>query len=420
MEINPNLYNPHERQIPFHQSNARFRLICTGVGFGKSAAGVNELLKQALQYPSLYAMIAPTIPMLKNSTLREFFKFCPHDLIKDYNRTERKITLINGSEIIGLSGDNERDIDRLRGMNLGGAYGDEIAICPEYMHNILIARLRDAKGPQKIWYTTTPKGFTWLYRIFVEKKNNAGELFKTPQDYEIFGGTSHDNPYTDQEYKRVLTETYAGSFSKQEIQGEFVGFEGLVYPEFSRNTHITSLPHAKLGVKRFIAGVDWGYTNPSVILCIGIDGDDRITVEEEFYEKRVDHEQLKEQALFLKKKYNIGNFYCDPSEPMFIQSFQRAGINAVEAENEVMPGIKAVAQMLQTAGDNRPRLMVNQRCLNTINEFQVYKYPNEKEGKQVDEQPIKVFDHAMDALRYAVMSLGRPKPVLSVAGARRR
>lgn len=420
MEIKLEAYTPHQKQLAFHQSNARFRLICTGVGFGKSAAGVNELIKTALQYKSLYAMIAPTIPMLKNSTLREFFKFCPHELIKDYNRTERKITFINDSEIIGLSGDNERDIDRLRGMNLGGAYGDEIAICPEYMHNILVARLRDVKGPQKIWYTTTPKGFTWLYRIFVEKKNSAGELFKTPTDYEIFGGTSYDNPYTDPEYKRVMTETYAGSFSKQEIYGEFVGYEGLVYPEFSRNEHITTSPREQLGVKRFIAGVDWGYTNPSVILCIGVDGDGRLVLEEELYEKRMDHEQLKEIAVDLKKKYNIEKFYCDPSEPMFIQSFQRAGLNAVEANNEVMPGIKAVAQMLQKAGDNKPRLIVNQRCLNTINEFQTYRYPDEKEGKKVEEQPMKVFDHAMDALRYAVMGVSKPRPSFAVLGASRR
>ena len=413
-------YNPHPKQLPFHQSDARFRLICTGVGFGKSAAGVNELIKVALQYKSLYALIAPTIPMLKNSTLREFFKFCPHELIVNYNRTERKIELLGGSEIVGLSGDNERDIDRLRGMNLGGAYGDEIAICPEYMHDILIARLRDQNGPQKIWYTTTPKGFTWLHRLFVLKKNKAGELFKTPGDYEIFGGTSYDNPFTDVEYKRVMTEAYSGSFSKQEIYGEFVGFEGLVYPEFSRNVHITSLAHEQMGVKRFIAGVDWGYTNPSVILCIGIDGDGRLTVEEEFYEKRIDHEQLKEQALVLKKKYNIERFYCDPSEPMFIQSFQRAGLNAVEAVNDVMPGIKNVAQMLQTAGDGKPRISVNERCLNTINEFQTYRYPDEKEGKKVDEQPMKVFDHAMDALRYAVMGVSKPRPSFAVLGASRR
>jgi len=365
-------------------------------------------------------IVAPTVPMLKNATLREFFKFCPRELIKDYNRTDRRITLITGAEVIGLSGDNERDIDRLRGMNIGGFYGDEIAICPEYMHDILIARLRDTRGPMKGWYTTTPKGFNWLHRLFSEKKNKAGEPFKNPDDYQLFGGSSMDNPFTDDEYKETLQSTYAGSFAKQEIYGEFVGFEGLVYPGFRRDVHIIKGDVTLLPTVRFVGGVDWGFTNPSVILALGVDSDDRIYVLEEFYEKRITHEQLKEKATMLMHKYSISQFYCDPSEPIFINSFNNEGIRSVGADNSIMPGIKEVSQRLIVQADGKPRLFIHQNCVNLINEFSQYRYPDDKFNRPVDEKPLKLFDHAMDALRYVCYSLQRMETNYGVVGVKKR
>jgi len=164
-------YRPHEKQKEFHDSTAKFRAIITGVGFGKSAMGVNEMIRETLEHDNVLNLIfAPTFPMLKNTTMQEFWKFCHQQFIKSHNQTEHRITFINDSQIIYLSGDNERNIDRLRGLNLGAAYGDEIAMSPEYVWKIILGRLRDTQGSLRAWITTTPKGFNWVYDWFVKKK----------------------------------------------------------------------------------------------------------------------------------------------------------------------------------------------------------------------------------------------------------
>ena len=58
------------------------------------------------------------------------------------------------------------------------------------------------------------------------------------KDYEWFGGSTLDNPFTPQEYKDTLLVQYEGMFKEQEIYGKFVGFEGQVYKNFNMNIHV--------------------------------------------------------------------------------------------------------------------------------------------------------------------------------------
>ena len=90
----------------------------------------------------------------------------------------------------------------------------------------------------------------------------------------------------------------------------------------------------------------------------------------------------------------------------------QAGLNAQPAVNDVRPGIDAVAQRLQTAGDGKPRLFVVRDSLRykdeelerarrpfaTEQEFHSYVWAS---GSK--EQPVKELDDGMDSLRYACM-----------------
>jgi len=392
-------YRPHKKQKPFHNSKAKFRAMITGIGFGKSAAGVNEVIKDAIMHPgTLNLIFAPTFPMLRNTTMREFFKFCPHEIIKDHKKTEHIVQLFNGSEIIYLSGDNDRDIDRMRGLTLGSAYGDEIALAPRYIWDIIVGRLRDPNGSRRAWVTTTPKGRTWLHSLFIEKID-----ITNPEDYEVFTGTSHDNPYTPEDYKQVLVDTYKGIFAKQEIYGQFVGFKGCVYSSFVRSLHVKKC--ANMDFKEIIGAIDWGFTNPMVGLLLGLDSDGRIYIFKEFYQSRVLVDDFAKILQNWKKDRQIDRFYSDPSEPQNIMVLQNADLNIIGADNEIMAGINAVTSYIEKSDDGKPRLFIDPSCVNTIMEFENYRYPDENEGRPVQEKPLKIHDHAMDALRYAIYSM---------------
>jgi len=110
-------------------------------------------------------------------------------------------------------------------------------------------------------------------------------------------------------------------------------------------------------------------------------------------------------ATELQEEWGIESFYCDPSEPANIEEMRAAGLHALAADNAVTEGIQKVKARLVDAGDGRPRLTVAPGCVNTVAEFESYCWKESRTGEYKDE-PEKTSDHAMDALRYAMMGSG--------------
>ena len=132
-----------------------------------------------------------------------------------------------------------------------------------------------------------------------------------------------------------------------------------------------------------------------------------------------------EDASRLQKLYDIEVFVCDPAEPAYIEQFQRAGLFSIPAINDIAPGIQAVQQRLRVVSDGLPRIFFyrdaneapdmaldsQRKPLGTIQEFPGYIWPKTVDDKTVKEVPVKVNDHAMDAVRYAVMYMDAPTKV---------
>jgi hypothetical protein len=68
-------------------------------------------------------------------------------------------------------------------------------------------------------------------------------------------------------------------------------------------------------------------------------------------------------------------------------------LDAVADESKRDEGIRMLGGRFQVVGDGRPRIFVHKCCVNWISEAQIY------------DATKKVFDHAMDATRYALASL---------------
>lgn len=138
------------------------------------------------------------------------------------------------------------------------------------------------------------------------------------------------------------------------------------------------------------------------VVIIGLDGDGRAYILEEFYQSGVQIETVISWLKEKQKKYGFERGYGDPSEPQFIQKLCQAELGCVEADNEILPGVNAVYDYLEVRKDGRPRLFVMETCRNTIDEFSAYRYAETKEGVPKQEKPLKVDDHLMDAVRYAL------------------
>ena len=51
-------------------------------------------------------------------------------------------------------------------------------------------------------------------------------------------------------------------------------------------------------------------------------------------------------------------------------------------------------------------MLIDKNCVNLIREIESYRYEKNTYGRNYSERPVKKDDHAVDALRYALMGIG--------------
>lgn len=393
---------PYPEQEPFLDDAKKYYAFVSGVGAGKTVAGIlrTALNVEAWNPGEMGAIVAPTTTMIKDVILPEMRELglLEHWEYKSAHTDEPGIHAPNGSRVLILSADNRRTIERLRGLNLAFWWIDEASGVPQRAYDILTQRLR--VGQYRNGYiTTTPQGKNHVYDTFVGdiegrlEEHGQADVYVARDRLAILRVPTHANPHTPQDYKEQMDHDHEGQFYEQEVLGRFVQFEGLVYPWFSDETHVISEAPMD-AVRQVVYGVDWGHNNPSCILTIGVTGDGDYYVLDEFHQSRCTVNDLVRVSESLQERYRPGTFYCDPAEPASIEAFRRAGLDATEAENDVMPGIQSVTSL-------QDQLRVLEHCQQLRNEFGQYRYEDD------DEQPVKVNDHAMDALRYALHSHDR-------------
>ena len=149
-------------------------------------------------------------------------------------------------------------------------------------------------------------------------------------------------------------------------------------------------------------GLDFGYANETALLEIGL-RDGEIYERELVYERRMKNADRIERMESLEIDHNA-EIFADPSEPEHIDEIHHAGFNIKPAKNRVSPGINCV-------NTKRPKILGS--SLNLISEKKKYMRKEDKDGN-VLEDPVKAFDHLMDAERYGLFSYFYPEDKSSV------
>lgn len=390
----------HPKQEQFVQAEEHHVAYIGGIGSGKTHSGVARALRasygwignQRIPTPNWGLITAPTYPLLRDVTMRTWIELAeehvPGFRADMVNRGYMTARLPNGSVVLFRSATK---MERLRALNLSWWYGDEAGLYAPGVREIALGRLREHGRLGYEWVTATPKGKNWMYKAYAQEEQS---------DYRLVHSTSRENTFLGNDVLEMWEREYTGDFARQELKGEFVAFEGLIYAEFDRTRHVSRTRPERFA--RVIAGVDWGYANPGVIVVIGVDGDGRIYVLAEAYERRRRVEEWVNVAAQMRETWGITQFVCDPSEPDYIRAFREKGLKAEAADNSVLPGIQAVQDTLARGGDGRPRLTVSPDCANLLSEIEQYQWAENRHG--VRDAPVKANDHAMDALRYAIMA----------------
>jgi predicted phage terminase large subunit-like protein len=209
----------HEAQQQFLNSSALYRGFVGGRGTGKSYIGALDILLRAMSKGKrLYAVYAPTYPMLHDSSWRSLLDVGERlRCIRQVNRSDMRLILGNDAEIICRSVD---DPERARGPNLSGAWLDEASLIKAAAYPIVIACLRE--GGEQGWLsaTFTPKGKShWTYETFGQGR----------PDTELFRARTADNPFLPPGFEDTLRAQYPSHFAQQELEGEFIDPPGSIF-----------------------------------------------------------------------------------------------------------------------------------------------------------------------------------------------
>lgn len=302
---------------------------------------------------------------------------------------------MEGRIIYCIGANDERSESKIRGPTFSGAYVDEATLIPESFFKMLLSRL--SRDGSRLIATTNPDSpFHWLKKDFINRQDELG--------LKVFNFRMEDNPSLTADYVNALKKEYQGLWYRRFIDGEWCLAEGSVYDFFDEGIHVINEPPAY--GKYYIVGVDYGTTNPCAFVLLGFNDDapTKIWVEKEYYFDSAKEGHQKTNAEYANdfidfiSDYPLKAIYIDPSAASFKEELRRKGHNLPirNADNDVRNGIDDVALRLCT-GD----LKVLRCCKNLIHEFQSYVW-DKKKAENGREEPVKEFDHCLDALRYAV------------------
>lgn len=408
------VFTPLPWQIKPWRDKYRVMLLTGSAGGGKSYLAAHKLHAFCLKYPGAMAlMLRKTRDSMTNSTVL----FVERAVIAGASTvthwpSKHRFEYANGSILAygGMADDKQRE--QIRSIGQDGSvdivWMEEATGFTENDYNEVTARIRGkAADWRQIILTTNPDTPShWIYKRLIQ----GGEA-------SVYYSGATDNTYNPEDYIETL-RSLTGVLGERLRDGRWIQAEGAVYDEFSDAVHVVDDYDASK-TKRYVAGVDWGFTNPGVIHVYALDGDDRMTLIHEVYQSRRLIEWWTEQAVALSQQYRIEAFHCDPAEPAYILQFQMAGVPAIEGKNEIRPGINTVKQRLGIAKDGRPRLQflrtarretdsvleMDKRPLGVLDEITAYVWPKGMDGKPVKEIPVPTNDHGMDTMRYAVMGV---------------
>lgn len=302
---------------------------------------------------------------------------------------------IYGHKVYVLGADNRKHIDRIRGMTIEYAYGDEMTTWNEGVFQMLKSRLRCEHS--YFDGTGNPEAPTNYLKAFLD---SGADIFC--QKSTIF-----DNPFLPKQFVEDLCNEYEGTvYYPRYILGEWTRAEGLIYPMYEEAI-IDDLSDV---YTEYAMSVDYGTQNAFSAGLWGYNGKEWHRISEYYYSGRdtgrqkADDEYADDldnftQWLFekddnghpkLNRKLEV---IIDPSAASFKAMLQKRGRYRVrDADNDVLNGIRNVATSM-----NRGKIKVHKSCKNWIKEVAGYTW----DDKGTD-TPVKENDHAMDDTRYFV------------------
>ncbi len=207
-----------------------------------------------------------------------------------------------------------------------------------------------------------------------------------------------------------------------------------VLPEFEPRKHVVAgtAPPLRSESPTWLAGMDFGYRAPTVVLWAALDEQGVLWIVDEYVARGMvleDHINIIGAGLDGASRGDerathdgshrpwpacewigvdpAGNNTNDHTGISSVTRMRQAGLTVKTRRMSVVDGLALVRARLAPADGNGPRLFVHERCHKLIESLERCHYP---EDDPESDSPVKRdgFDHAVDALRYLIQNLDKP------------
>lgn len=373
-------------------ADARYNLKIGAVRSGKTFVDIVHMIPERLldraEEPGLNLILGVSKETIERNVLQPMREWYTGELVGAINN--RNIAMICGLPVYCLGAEKITQVAKIQGMSVKYCYGDELAKWHPEVFTMLQSRL---DKPYSCFDGSCNPEYPghWL-KAFTDRE----DIDLYVQKYTIF-----DNPFLPKAFVENLCKEYEGTvYYGRYIQGEWTLAEGLIYPMYQEA--VDSPPDDK--AEQYCISIDYGTQNAFACLLWGKYEDKWYAVSEYYYSGRetgsskTDEEYAQDIDEFVRpvtdKRMRV---YIDPSAASFITSLQkRGGYRVVHADNNVADGIRECATCMR-----KGRIKISPDCKNLITELQGYVWDD---SAGID-KPIKVADHACDAMRYFVKTM---------------
>jgi phage terminase large subunit len=363
-----------------YQLNKRIKVIRGGTSAGKTFGIIPILIDKAIKNPNLeISIVSESVPHLRRGALKDFLKIMMIlNRYRDvqFNKSTLKYNFTNGSYIEFFSTDMP---DKLRGARRTDLYINECNNIPFDAYQQLMVRTSN-----NIWLDYNPTSSFWVDREVLNGED-VDFITLTYKDNEALPETI----VKEIESARVKAKksTYWKNWWKVYGLGQLGSLEGVCIPDWKE----TQLP---IEARILCYGMDFGYSNDPTSVVAMYKYNDSYIFDEIIYKKGL----LNRDISNLLKTYDVDNIiYADSAEPKSIAELNHYG----HIVYPVKKGRDSINYGLNLINQNK--IFITSRSKNLINELRNYVWMSDKQGNVLN-KPIDAYNHAIDALRYAITS----------------
>ncbi len=392
------------------ETSRRCQIVCLygGAGSGKSEAICQELVDRFFEEDDIYILVVrKSGPSLTASTYEMILR-----IIRQYGYVEGVDFFLNKTEKSIRTKNNVMwfkaldDPEKIKSLNLNYVYLEEATEVKLTDFQQLTWRCRNHNkiGTNQVILSFNPVSpYHWTKTSIVDK----ADIFER-SDYEhpaedgtypiitkrnsrnYYIAVQHssylDNPFVD--YGKTVEHYKENDDAMYQIYGlgEFVQLSNLIYTKYDVVQSVPMEPPKAIGL-------DFGWHRTAMV---GVWHDGKgmeLTVKTLMYAEKITTKEIAEAIDALPSSWSGVTIYADSARPDQIEELQRLGYRVEASKKDVKAGIDMVKRFF---------LHITEDSEGLLKELATYKW-KEKAGEVLDE-PVKINDHACDALRYAVFS----------------